>query len=77
MRSLPYVPVNLAEEVAAGKKDFREMGLDQAYAGAPAEATTEEGEETFAVLVDMTLALIRDLVAGRGGRDTPGLFGRV
>ncbi len=77
MRSLPYVPVNLAKEIAAGKKDFREMGLTQAYAGAPAEASREEGEQIFAALVEMTMELIRDLVAGRGGRDPSGLFGRV
>jgi creatinine amidohydrolase len=74
---LPYVPVNLAEVIAAGMKDFRDMGLDAAYCGSPAEATAEEGEESFATLVEMTIELVRALVAGTGGRDRPGLFGRV
>ena len=47
MRGLPYVPVNLAEEIAEGEKEFVEMGLVQAYCGAPAEATGEEGEWIF------------------------------
>jgi creatinine amidohydrolase len=74
---LPYVPVNLAEVIAAGMKDFRDMGLGAAYCGSPAEATAEEGEESYATLVEMTIELVRALVAGTGGRDRPGLFGRV
>jgi creatinine amidohydrolase len=75
--ALPYVAVNLAEVIAAGTKDFREMGLDQAYCGSPAEATAEEGEESYAILAEMTIELVRALVAGTGGRDRSGLFGRV
>jgi creatinine amidohydrolase len=37
------------------------MGMDRAYAGAPAEATAEEGEETFNTLTDMLVELIREL----------------
>ena len=39
MAQLEYVPVSLPKVIAAGMKDFREMGLAQAYCGAPAEAT--------------------------------------
>jgi creatinine amidohydrolase len=77
MASLEEVPVSLPEVISAGLKDFREMGLPQAYCGAPAEGTAEEGEEIFATLVDMTIELVRALVAGTGGRDRSGLFGRV
>lgn len=77
MAKLPYVPVSLPEVIAAGMKDFREMGLAEAYCGAPAEATVEEGEETYETLSDMTIELIRALVSGTGGRDRSGLFGRV
>ena len=77
MAGLEEVPVRLPQVIAAGLKEFRAMGLPQAYCGAPAEATAEEGEEIFATLVDMTIDLIRALVAGTGGRDTSGLFGRV
>lgn len=77
MARLPYLAVSLPEVIAAGMKDFREMGLAQAYCGAPAEATVEEGEATYDTLADMTIELIRALVAGTGGRDRSGLFGRV
>ena len=77
MAALPYVPVSLPKVIAAGQKDYRDMGLAQAYCGAPAEATAEEGEETYETLADMTIELVRALVAGTGGRDTSGLFGRV
>lgn len=77
MDKLPYLPVSLPEVIAAGMKDFREMGLAEAYCGAPAEATVEEGEATYETLADMTIELIRALVSGTGGRDRSGLFGRV
>jgi creatinine amidohydrolase len=77
MAKLPYLPVSLPEVIAAGLKDFRDMGLAEAYCGAPAEATMEEGEATYETLVEMTIELIRALVAGTGGRDRSGLFGRV
>jgi creatinine amidohydrolase len=77
MAALPYVPVNLPKVMAAGAKEFRAMGLPQAYCGSPAEATAEEGEESFAILTDMLVELMRELVRGIGGRDVVGLFGRM
>ena len=77
MAKLEYVPVSLPKVIAAGMKDFRDMGLEQAYCGSPAEATAEEGEEIYATLAELTIELIRALVAGTGGRDRSGLFGRV
>ena len=77
MTGLEHLPISLPEVIAAGMKDFREMGLSEAYCGDPASATAEEGEEIYATLVEMTLELIRELVAGTGGRDRSGLFGRV
>ena len=74
---LPEVPVSLPKTIAAGLKDFRGMGLADAYCGAPAEATVEEGNESYDVLAELTIELIRALVAGTGGRDRSGLFGRV
>jgi creatinine amidohydrolase len=75
--SLPPTPVNLAHAIAAGCKEFVEMGLPQAYNGTPAEATAEEGHRSLAVLTEMLTQQIRDLVAGSGGRDAPGLYVRV
>ena len=59
MARLPYVGVSLPEVIAAGMKDFREMGLAEAYCGAPAEATAEEGRGTFATLTDLLVELVR------------------
>ncbi|GAA4553527.1 creatininase family protein [Amycolatopsis samaneae] len=59
MRTLPHVPVTLA--AAAPDTDFRQLGMSEAYCGAPAEATAEEGEATFGVLTDMLVEAIREL----------------
>ena len=75
--ALPYVPVNMAKAIAEGSKDFLDMGMNGAYCGAPAEATREEGEQSFDALAEMTIELVRALVAGTGGRDASGLYGRV
>jgi creatinine amidohydrolase len=77
MAALEYLPVSLPTVIAAGMKDFRDMGLASAYCGDPAAASAEEGEQLYATLVEMTVDLIRALVAGTGGRDRSGLFGRV
>jgi creatinine amidohydrolase len=46
--------------IAAGRTDFLAMGMEQAYCGAPAEATAEEGQETFETLTDMLVELVRE-----------------
>jgi creatinine amidohydrolase len=74
---LPDVPVNLADVLAAGSKDFTEIGMTEAYNGSPARATPEEGRASFEKLTDMLVEQIRALVAGTGGRDASGLYGRI
>lgn len=71
LASLPPVFVDLPSALAAGARDFRELGMSKAYCGAPAEATAEEGEATFAVLANLLVEAIRDLLRGKGGRDRP------
>lgn len=77
MARLPYVSVNMPKEMAKGAKEFVPMGLVEAYCGAPAEATAEEGEESFEILTDMLVEVMRELARGVGGRDALGLFGRM
>jgi creatinine amidohydrolase len=60
--ALPELDVNMPAAMAAGQNDFIAMGMDQAYCGAPAEATAAEGEQTYAVLVEMLSELVRELV---------------
>jgi creatinine amidohydrolase len=62
MRALPAVPVDMPAAIAAGCTDFVAMGMDAAYCGAPAEATAEEGEATFATLTEILIELVRELV---------------
>jgi creatinine amidohydrolase len=61
MRALPALEVNMPAEMAAGNTGFLPMGMKDAYCGAPAEATSEEGEETFRTLAAMLEETIREL----------------
>jgi creatinine amidohydrolase len=60
-RTLAAKPIDMPAAIRAGQTSFVAMGMDQAYAGAPAEATAEEGEQTFAVLAEMLVELIREV----------------
>jgi creatinine amidohydrolase len=64
MRGLPAVAVDLPSAMRAGHKDFRDMGMADAYCGAPAESSADEGLSTFDTLTDLLVEAIRD-VAGR------------
>jgi creatinine amidohydrolase len=61
MSTLEPKMVDMPAAIRSGRTSFVAMGMDQAYAGAPAEATAEEGEQTFAVLTDLLVELIREL----------------
>jgi creatinine amidohydrolase len=61
MLALPPRIVDMPAEIAGGRTDFLALGMDQAYCGAPAEATAEEGEETFETLTEMLVELIREV----------------
>jgi creatinine amidohydrolase len=58
MERLPAVEVDMPAAIAAGRTDFLAMGMEQAYCGAPAEATAEEGRDTFEILTDMLVELV-------------------
>jgi creatinine amidohydrolase len=57
---LPEVPISLAEKLMAGTSDFLEMGLEEAYAGTPAQASAEEGRETLERLAEMIVGEVGD-----------------
>lgn len=61
MRELEPKPIDMPAAIRAGQTSFVAMGMDQAYAGAPAEATAEEGGETYGVLAEMLVELIREV----------------
>jgi creatinine amidohydrolase len=66
MRTLPRVPVDMAAAIAEGRTDFIAMGMPDAYCGAPADSTAEEGVATLETLTDMLVELIKDVAAWEG-----------
>ncbi len=54
-RSLPDVAVSLSDGIKGGKATFAAMGMARAYTGAPAEASTEEGEGLYGKLTEMVV----------------------
>src|SRR6202035_3197974 len=62
-RDLPAVGVSLADAIRAGKSRFRDIGMDRAYTGAPAEATREEGEASYAKLAEMIATEVLEGIA--------------
>jgi len=57
-KRLPTLEIDLPGAIKAGAKDFLQAGGPDAYFGAPAEATAEEGERLFDILTDATLRTI-------------------
>jgi creatinine amidohydrolase len=55
-RGLESLPISLSQAIAAAsgaEVRFSEIGMNRAYTGAPAEATSAEGEATYERLVEM------------------------
>jgi creatinine amidohydrolase len=63
MQALEERHVDMPAAIRAGQTDFVAMGMDEAYCGSPAEASAEEGRQTFETLTDMLVELIRELAA--------------
>jgi creatinine amidohydrolase len=63
--ALPEVPISLSEKLKAGVTTFAAMGMQNAYAGAPAAATAAEGEEQLRQLAAMIVAEVREALAVR------------
>jgi creatinine amidohydrolase len=63
MSALEERHVDMPAAIRAGQTDFLAMGMEQAYCGAPAEASAEEGDETFETLTTMLVELIREVAA--------------
>lgn len=60
---LPAVDVSLSEGIKQGLETFRAMGMTQAYAGAPADATADEGAELIERLATMVFTEIEEASA--------------
>ena len=55
---LPAVPISLSEKLQEGVMTFEAMGMQAAYAGDPAAATIEEGEQLIQKLGEMVVGEI-------------------
>ncbi|MFO0677258.1 MAG: creatininase family protein [Polyangiaceae bacterium] len=64
-RSLPALTISLSDGIREGLTTFHAMGMDRAYTGAPAEATSAEGDDLYARLVSMTVAEVLEGLASR------------
>ncbi|HLL20961.1 MAG TPA: creatininase family protein [Kofleriaceae bacterium] len=58
--TLAPVKVSLSEKLAAGVSTFSAMGMELAYAGNPAAASVEEGEQLINRLADMVVGEVRE-----------------
>jgi len=65
---LPAVDISLSEKLRAGVEDFLDMGLERAYAGAPAEASAAEGHEILGKLAVMVATEVLEAL-GRDASD--------
>lgn len=74
--SLSYVPINLVEKIDKGIKDFKQMGLKEAYCGSPAQASVEEGNRLYEIITDL---VVESAVKYKQGSytDAPGFYGNV
>jgi creatinine amidohydrolase len=52
-RALPALHISLSDAIRAGQSRFRDIGMDRAYTGAPAEASRHEGDDLYEKLVAM------------------------
>jgi creatinine amidohydrolase len=59
---LQPVPISLSEKLQAGVTTFAAMGMELAYAGNPAAATIEEGEQQILRLAEMVVGEIREAI---------------
>lgn len=60
--TLAQVPISLSEKLAAGVNTFTQMGMELAYAGNPAGATVEEGEQMIQRLAEMVVGEVREAI---------------
>jgi creatinine amidohydrolase len=58
--TLAPVPVSLSEKLQAGVTTFTAMGMELAYAGNPAAASVEEGDQLINRLADMVIGEVRE-----------------
>jgi creatinine amidohydrolase len=56
--TLPDLPIDLPAAIKKGARSFEECGGKDAYFGAPAQATAQEGERLLEVLAELSEAAL-------------------
>jgi creatinine amidohydrolase len=64
--ALPENAKSLSDAIREGKKTFLEAGGPQAYFGAPAEASADEGEALYREMADIFAGAVRGLAEEAG-----------
>lgn len=65
-RSLPPLQLDLVKEIRAGSKSLKDAGAADGYCGAPGEASREEGERSYRLLVDIVVEVSTELITQGG-----------
>jgi creatinine amidohydrolase len=68
--TLPAVPISLSEQLKAGVTTFAAMGMTAAYAGDPAAASIEEGDQLIGKLAEMVVGEVLEALGVKPA--TPG-----
>lgn len=61
--TLPENPISIGRAIKDGKKTFEEAGGADAYFGAPAEATADEGHRLYDTLAEMIASAAKEALA--------------
>lgn len=64
-KALPALATSLSDGIREGRTSFRAMGLSDAYTGAPAEATADEGRELVERLAAMIVVEVEEALPNR------------
>ena len=62
---LPAVPISLSDKLSQGVMTFEAMGMEAAYAGDPAAASVEEGEQLIQRLGEMVVGEVLEALGVR------------
>ncbi len=60
LAALEPIEIGLVSRIQEGAKSFKECGADQAYCGAPAEASAKEGQDLIAQLAVMIVTSVEE-----------------
>jgi creatinine amidohydrolase len=70
-KQLAALPISLSQAIGVAngaQVRFADIGMDRAYTGAPAEATTAEGETTYTLLVEMIVTEVTEHLRAPGSQ---------